>query len=1807
MHQLKALIWKAYKVRIRSPLATALDVAGPIVIISIYILLKISLGFLSSPSTTPDQNSEQLFRLSTSNQVELLQPRVDLTRYTCTKYLYFSPLSDRQYNPTEISRQCGIELIRAKSRDDIISKLSHDLALRMEYRPAKREDLRWSNASRSADGCFFLPGRNEPLYQVGIVLSSAGGLLNLEVHSTDSAGHRVIYQPYTQGSNYNEYRSPQSDLNSGLHLIETCFRAALFHALISTQHHFASDNSTTSFNHSDLPIRLRAFPVIAASQVTPMLFLIFQLLANLCNGAATIMRISEDNETGLRHYIRLTGVPAIYYWTSQLITIMVHMSLQSLLMAVILSWPTNSNLLDPIAEANITLRWLLLLTYGLAINVYGLFIGSLFYKTSQALLVTCLLAVSYAMYPLTFMVQWSPYKFSPYKTVINLMLANPVSNYEALLTVLYAVQLQSADSLSWSHLSSRIIGGGMSDWSASQLWLLLILQAVFWFIATVLIDQILYCSSLWPTGLLISLLDLIGFGSMMEPKKQDQLIKSTKSAKTFKSLLQANKCPKPLKPDPNRVCCSLRDVSVLGQSVLSAFTVDQTSTNVNKGKQPSKQPYLPGEVDTSVDKEKPKHKDSKLTMSLQDESILIDFALDHKIERHKTRDRLVNINMDFRLNQVSFILGSASLKELFFSALLGLRTIQSGHLILDERKYSPSSLFMARRHIGYLGERDIFLNEMSIFENLQLFGSLRDPSYNEYDSESSFLLNLLHLSKRRAHLPASLTYRSARKLALAVAAVGHTKLLLLVEPTLNLHWRPRCQVLNLLKKYKSIRSIVVDTSDVDEAATFGDRIILLNSDQADLDGPPAALDKMMNCGYWLLFEPESSMSAILRRHNELEEQLVERRQTHNRSPRRETSLDNISALETLTSEVFKQDKIDQLDATRQYLRREPLNTTKGSDTRVDLDKDRGKQHPSFRIVCGHNNTSSRDPPAPTSSTQTDTTSDASGGGLESRLIRQFAFPRVGVAKVAANRVGRKSKMMESQLNDDGQMHRSGILLKVRHSNRVHQSLCTILSMFQKNGGVIHGFRLAQLSYESLEDVLVVRMSKAVYPNLPADMLISLQLRAKAYKLSQRQKTNHSATNSQPNIHSPFPLSNLVTSAKQQPERIVRMRKDSDEPHVTNEQPLFTDRPVAIVKDRLSPANEILTLILAFILSLTCVYIALWAVHRSLMAENVAAGTQQQPVSTFSSPTWSKNNLSRQITQTEPVDYGAVNELYKHRVGFYVIAESNNVDTQASNHLSRWPASPKLTGLIKPDLRDSDALFVSKAIHSSKDQVAIMLFLEPKSGLISVLFEPHLAHSMLAGLKAALNYRHLLLLPSGDNSSSSSDKQDLQSIEQLNTSRFHFLHSWHEIIVGYKNRRFFYALGFAIAEGIVIGSLVVAPIRHRRDLHVNNFHTTYWISMGLFDLILSLLLVTGYTALIAYMEDISSLYSIVVIILTLALYKFSALPVAYLVSLIADTTWTAFWFILLTYATIGWSFSAHLMSFIEWILYNEGYLYTVAKWATLVFPISSMIESLTNTVHIARIDKLCPSIPAFTPTVALSALDGVQKNSITDELLYKVDECLENGKMGISTDMLHQRKFGILWYICLIAVFGIVTWVFLLFSEHVLGIIAHRFSSRNSKGPIKTLIRSTEPSQSLLKWDRERDRLVSEYIRCLNEKDYVKLMSRNCLYLRLWFRPMSAQTSLDKQLASFLEPLIQLGQPRSDLQIELKTTLQLFIRIGCEKSSCKIGKVKLIETYAQFVKQNSHSLVKFAVVDWSCESLYRILLHGYYNTNTAAAS
>lgn len=1644
MFQLRALIWKAYKVRLRRSLSSFLDLLAPISIILVYICIKWLLGAASS---------SQLERMTTirgdifrsGSNFEILDPRNQLRRHICTKVpIYLSAQESRLGD--RISSECGIELVKVANQEELVQRLRSSLDGRVALQKPGSDLNRSPQTQDSASGCSSNSAGGGIFYDVGLAVERS----TFDIYLADGLGFTEIYQSYSQSSSYNEFSTPQSDMNLGVHLLQLCLSKAISasSSLPPKQSPPLVESNTTEPKPNqatgDYKMRLRAFPITAAPLVTSLMFMMFVLFANLVNALVTIMRVSDDNENGFHHYVRAAGVSSATYWLSHYLVILFHMSLQNLVIAMLLAIPVNSKLLDPMYETNITIRWLMLLTYSMAIQSHAFFSGAFFQRASQAVMTTCLLAGMYCVYPLTWILQWNPYGFAQLAFIFDWPMVTPAPLFQVILYMMCGLYLQTGLPLQWSQLNVRIVGHGLTIYSLGSLWIMLLCQIVGYLLIVIVVDDLLYSAMSSPLATVANMINSLcccnAFSlRYIEPANQSRSIKS-------------------ITKDPNRICCSLRHFTVHTKTTLVAqtkgdplkMTPDQLKMLHNLEERASKaHSFL-------VNRQRSPSNivEVQRSKSRSEEPYLLDDNLEQHIVWLKSAIQLRDLNLDFRFNQISYVIGHTESKDLLFESILGLSGLKSGRMIIDGSVYMPSQMHLARSQIGYLSLRDVFVNEISVFDNLQLFGSLRDSSYKKYDSESQFILNLLHLATRKDLNPAALTHRSARKLALAVSAVGHTKLLLLVEPTMCLRWKPRCQVLNLLKKYKSIRSIVVDTSDIDEATAFGDRLIFLADGKAEMDAKPNKIESDFACGYWLLFE--------LNQKGAPSDQAVQ-------------------ALDGPLSSMFGADKIGKLDVVERPTNELLINS-----------RERSKEK---------------------------------SGKIHSTLAR------------------RKS-------NEPLQ---SIVILKLRNSLNSNEAISKLIQM-SSQGQTIASFHLMEVNYQSIEDILVLKMSKAVYPDLPPDLLIAL-----------RHRTARGETDNSISVKEMHSISMLKPASSS----------------------IYRKNIPAVIIDRINNKLEFFLNLMSMFIAVLVTSLLLYELHRTLSPNKIGL-----PPSDLEVEQPHLDSLT-----SRPILYNSLAmRFYQNRAGLIFIDRSalskSSSTVVVNDEVTRfWPVKRKFSGSLNPDaINSTDAYLVASILEDHKELPAYIVFVDGATNDVTLVFEPNIPHAALSALMQFQMYNAKRASEAG------------QTARQ--SAQHTFFHPWHEMIRGYHLRRLFYGGFICLCEPIALATFVLAPIRHREEFKGGKVRLHYWLAMAIVDACISLATIVCYVSVIVMLESISSPSLIVALLLTFVLYRLAMIPFVYIVSLTAPSAPVGWLFVWLFVSTMVYSLAIMLRTFVEWALLSAGYTYTLARWMLAIVPTNPLVDAISTVAQISRMNDLCDQVPAYTQTKNVVPIDGASNSNIIESLIGKVRECLANGKAGISTDVFNHRRFGILWDIYFITLFGLICWIFLVFSERFYGFFARRASSaKTTNETFNSMVRSVDSTRSIYNWDREKDRLVSEYIRCLNEARYIRIMRANCAFLRIWLKPMADQSSAARRVNNILEPLKTLGHSRTEVRIELKTTLQIFVRVGSENSKCPVGKEALIETYIKYTKSNPDTVLKFAVLDWTQESLYKILLHGHYNTKS----
>ena len=171
---------------------------------------------------------------------------------------------------------------------------------------------------------------------------------------------------------------------------------------------------------------------------------------------------------------------------------------------------------------------------------------------------------------------------------------------------------------------------------------------------------------------------------------------------------------------------------------------------------------------------------------------------------------------------------SGSGKSTLLNLIGGLDTPTAGQVFLDGRdlfsmKERNLTVFR-RRNIGFVFQSFNLIPELTVEQNI-LFPVLLD--YQKPDQKYlEQLLNLLHLTERRRHLPSQLSGGQQQRVAIGRALMTRPALILADEPTGNLDSQNSSEVIALLKEAsRTYEQTIVMITHSRTIAQTADRIL----------------------------------------------------------------------------------------------------------------------------------------------------------------------------------------------------------------------------------------------------------------------------------------------------------------------------------------------------------------------------------------------------------------------------------------------------------------------------------------------------------------------------------------------------------------------------------------------------------------------------------------------------------------------------------------------------------------------------------------------------------------------------------------------------------------------------------------------------------------------------------------------------------------------------------------------------------------------------------------------------------------------
>ena len=146
-----------------------------------------------------------------------------------------------------------------------------------------------------------------------------------------------------------------------------------------------------------------------------------------------------------------------------------------------------------------------------------------------------------------------------------------------------------------------------------------------------------------------------------------------------------------------------------------------------------------------------------------------------------------------------------------------------------------------KRHIGYMSQRFSLYEDLTVFENMRLFGGIYGMNGEAIRKRSDFLLGSLGFRKERDTLVKSLPLGWKQKLAFLVATMHSPEIVFLDEPTGGVDPITRRQFWAMIREAASGGTTIFVTTHYMDEAEYCDRVSIMVDGKIKARDSPEAL------------------------------------------------------------------------------------------------------------------------------------------------------------------------------------------------------------------------------------------------------------------------------------------------------------------------------------------------------------------------------------------------------------------------------------------------------------------------------------------------------------------------------------------------------------------------------------------------------------------------------------------------------------------------------------------------------------------------------------------------------------------------------------------------------------------------------------------------------------------------------------------------------------------------------------------------------------------------------------------------------
>lgn len=193
---------------------------------------------------------------------------------------------------------------------------------------------------------------------------------------------------------------------------------------------------------------------------------------------------------------------------------------------------------------------------------------------------------------------------------------------------------------------------------------------------------------------------------------------------------------------------------------------------------------------------------------------------------------LNNVNLEVNDKEFVAIMGPSGCGKSTLLNILGLLDSPTGgkYFLAGEEVGSlkeKDRTRMRKGNIGFVFQSFNLIDELNVFENVELPLTYLNISSSERKEKVQEILSRMNISHRAKHYPQQLSGGQQQRVAIARAVVSNPKIILADEPTGNLDSKNGIEVMELLKQLHADGTTIVMVTHSQRDAGYAERVINL--------------------------------------------------------------------------------------------------------------------------------------------------------------------------------------------------------------------------------------------------------------------------------------------------------------------------------------------------------------------------------------------------------------------------------------------------------------------------------------------------------------------------------------------------------------------------------------------------------------------------------------------------------------------------------------------------------------------------------------------------------------------------------------------------------------------------------------------------------------------------------------------------------------------------------------------------------------------------------------------------------------------